>query len=574
MLRLPRLSAAVLMMVGMLCACAPATPPQATQLAVAVKPTSVPTPTVARSAPLADAAAVAPAPPPTLVPTVAATLTPRPQQPLQPVVDSIVAQHPGTIGVLVKDLTTGDTARLNADRRFRSASLYKLFVMQTAADQLEKGSLRLDEVLTLTPELVADDPYSDLPAGTRTSVDCALQSMLQMSANSAADLLVDRLGMQAINAHMVALGLRQSVITDETAFTSPSDVARLLEILAGSAAASPISARLLDMLAAQQHADRLPVPLPLGVRVAHKTGELVNLRHDAGIVYAPGGPYVFVALVQEAPSEAAARETIVDLSRAVYTALEPSGPTLYRGLLPRVARDVFGVPDAQGRLPLLGDARTETTPLLPSGQGELRIRTEALPDLLALQADAAQQSYTFSVLDALRAPTDAQATQARPTVYVAPCAMELPGPGEGQRYGQPLAAEREPGLQQQWLGTVVVIGDAQGHPFGTPERDSPVGQWLRANAWQHGFIPAPAETDAGKDLGHEPWTLRWVGGELAAELHARNASGAETLAELRRLQAQLASQSAEAPVSAAESPCWTAPDTTTQGCPSRWFFSP
>ena len=99
---------------------------------------------------------------------------------------------------------------------------------------------------------------------------------------------------------------------------------------------------MLDVLAHQQHSDRLPVPLPINVRVAHKTGELPNLRHDAGIVYAPGGAYLFVAMVQPEPSDSAARTAIVDLSQAVYTALQPPGVTLYQGLPPRLAREIFG----------------------------------------------------------------------------------------------------------------------------------------------------------------------------------------------------------------------------------------
>ena len=128
----------------------------------------------------------------------------------------------------------------------------------------------------------------------------------------------------------------------------PRTWARPLESLAHDAASNKdqVSARMLDMLAHQQHSDRLPVPLPINVRVAHKTGELPNLRHDAGIVFAPGGAYLFVALVQSAASESAARTAIVDLSQAVYAALQPTGVTLYQGLPPRLAREIFDVPDA------------------------------------------------------------------------------------------------------------------------------------------------------------------------------------------------------------------------------------
>ena len=528
------------------------------------------------------------------MPPAASTVAPAPRArpPLQQALGSVLAQHPGTIGVVVKDLVTGQAVSFNPDRRFRSASLYKLFVMQTAAARIDAGQLAADETLTLSPELVADDPYADLPVGTQTSVSCALQTMLQMSGNSAADLLVERLGMQAINDEMASLGLTQSVIAEDRAFTSPADVALLLERLAAEPS-SASSAWMLDMLAAQQHADRLPAPLPLGVRIAHKTGELPNLRNDAGIVYAPSGPYVFVALVQDAPSEAAARSAIVDLSRAAYDALEPRGVTLFRGLPPRLAREVFAVPNARGRLELLGDARTETVPLGPAGvhtsassPGEARLRPELLPDLLALQAEALEAGVDLVVVDGWRAPSEAQANQAQPVAWLAPCAMQLPGPDDRHQQATPdqpppdqptpdqppsvqLPPDQPPSLTQQWLGTVGVV-------------ESSDQAWLAAHAWEHGFVFAPPETEAGVALGYEPRALRWVGRDMAGDLHRRGISGRAVLGELARARAELDAQAAPADerrlvhtgLDAQSTPCWAAPDTTSQGCPARWYFSP
>src|SRR5207247_8594948 len=144
----------------------------------------------------------------------------------------------------------------------------------------------------------------------------------------------------------------------------------------------------------RQQNDRLPLPLPLDVRVAHKTGELPGLRHDVGFVFAPSGAYVIAAFVQDAPDEAEARSTIVRLSRATDNALEPSGPPLYLGMPPRLAREVFRTPDTQGRMALLSDPRTETVPLDAAGldladdAGHVRLRPEAGPDLPSLHEAA------------------------------------------------------------------------------------------------------------------------------------------------------------------------------------------
>jgi hypothetical protein len=100
------------------------------------------------------------------------------------------------------------------------------------------------------------------------------------------------------------------------------------------------------------------------------------------------------------------------------------------------------------------------------------------------------------------------------------------------------------------------------------------------HAWQHGFVLAPPETEAGLALGHEPGALRWVGHDMAADLQARGVSGAAVSDALARARADLDAEAAPADErqilrSGPDSqgvPCWADPDTTSQGCPARWYF--
>ncbi|MGH2351426.1 MAG: serine hydrolase, partial [Chloroflexota bacterium] len=475
-------------------------------------------------------------------------------------------------------------------------------VLYTAFQRINTGDLSPTAVLTLRPELVQANPYADLPAGARMTVACALQTMIEMSGNAAADLLEERLSTPAINAQLHALGMGQSELTPDGATTSPADIARLLELIGQGDAVSPdASAAMLRLLARQQHADLLPAPLPLGIRVAHKTGQLPGLRHDAGIVYAPSGPYLFVALVEDAPSEAAARSAIIELSRAAYTALEPGGIALHHGLPPRLAREVFRVPDEQGRLALLRDPRTETVPLGPAGVALTsdaeapRLRPEAVPDLLALQGAAAAAGVPFWVSAGFQVPTDADAAQALPLAWHLPCAVDLPTPPATR--GPPPEARTAPPpgptARQHWLGTVVAVREAPSGARSTPP-DTDTGRWLRAHVWDYGFIPALPETPAGEALGHEPWAFRWVGREMAAHLRSLATAGsyhAQAAAVLRRAQNDLAALAvsgmsfgsgagqghygSDARVgNSSGSACWTDPAQSTQGCPSRWYFLP
>ena len=210
---------------------------------------------------------------------------------LQGVVAAAASRHAGSISVVVTNLLTGASAEVNADQQLASASLYKLFLLQDSFAQMLTGNLGAHDQLILGQALADADPYTDLVVGTRSTVSCALQTMIEISSNSSADLLEQRLGDDSINAYLRGLGLQQSFITPDQAYTSAADIAQLLYRMALGQAVSPLaSSQMLTMLLAQQENNRLPVPLPLGVAVAHKTGELPDLRHDAGIVYAPTGP--------------------------------------------------------------------------------------------------------------------------------------------------------------------------------------------------------------------------------------------------------------------------------------------
>src|ERR687886_533016 len=453
-------------------------PPSATPVPPAAAPTPPPPPT-ATSLPTPPPPTSTPAPPPTATSAPAtATPTPRPAASLSDAVQAAVGRHPGTIGVVVTSLSSPQAFAANAERRFRSASLYKLFVLYTAEAAIEDGALSPDETLTVTRALAASDPYTDLQVGSRITIDCALRSMVEMSGNTAADLLVDRLGLQTVTAQMHSLGLDHSALTDDTAFTSPGDVAHVLEAIGRHAAVSAsASDRMLELLSRQQHNDRLPAPLPLAVRLAHKTGELPKLRHDAGIVLAPGGSYVVVAMVDDAPDEAEARAAIVDVSQAVYAALEPTGLSPYMGLAPRLAQAVFRVPDAQGRLALLGDPRTETAPLPPTlntsadTDEPIRLRSEVVPDLVALQQAASNAGVPFWVRSGFHQPTDAEATRTLPTEWILPCAIEQPERVADRPVSRSEAAAAQP--RQVWLGTVVTVSDAAGAPSEADDRLRP-----------------------------------------------------------------------------------------------------
>ena len=98
--------------------------------------------------------------------------------------------------------------------------------------------------------------------------------------------------------------------------------ATLLEQIYTERTVSPsASGEMKDLLLAQTVNDRIPKYLPSNVKVAHKTGELDFIRHDAGIVYGQKSHYIFVFL-SETPIPEVASENIASLSRQIYNLLE------------------------------------------------------------------------------------------------------------------------------------------------------------------------------------------------------------------------------------------------------------
>jgi beta-lactamase class A len=97
----------------------------------------------------------------------------------------------------------------------------------------------------------------------------------------------------------------------------------LFEKLAHGQAVDPQSdAEMIAILKRQAFNSGIPAGLPAGTAVAHKTGTITRIHHDAGIVYA-GRPYVLVVLVRGMDDEKSSGALIAELSRLIFTATQP-----------------------------------------------------------------------------------------------------------------------------------------------------------------------------------------------------------------------------------------------------------
>jgi len=249
------------------------------------------------------------------------------------------------VGLAYIDLGTSDTLFLNADTSFHAASTMKVPVMIELFRRANSGSFRMDQGLMLVNQfasLVDGSPYSlDVGSdsdstlykriGQRVRVDSLLRLMITRSSNFATNTLITLVGGEAVTRTMRELGAQRIQVRrgveDNKAFekglnntTTARDLAIILRAIQDGKAASPAATQaMLGVLLDQEFNEKIPAGLPPGVRVAHKTGEITAVSHDAAIVYPPGrSPYVLVVLTRGLADGAKSAKLIADISSLVY----------------------------------------------------------------------------------------------------------------------------------------------------------------------------------------------------------------------------------------------------------------
>ena len=265
---------------------------------------------------------------------------------LRSAIEARIAQVPGArVGVVFEPVTGGARVAIAEDSSFHAASTMKVPVMIELFRRVDAAALGLDQPIllvnsfgsivdgssyALTP---ADDSDSSLYAhiGTRVPVRELLQRMIARSSNLATNALIAIVDAANANATARSLGARtinvRRGVEDIKAFraglnntTSAADLAALMLAIERNTAASPRScAAMREILLAQEFSEEIPAGLPTGIRVAHKTGWIQGVLHDAAIVYPPGRvPYVLVVLTGNIPEHEVARTLITDISRMVW----------------------------------------------------------------------------------------------------------------------------------------------------------------------------------------------------------------------------------------------------------------
>jgi beta-lactamase class A len=237
----------------------------------------------------------------------------------------------GALGLSLKDLKTGATIEIRPDEPFPQASAIKLAVLYELYRQAEEGKIDLAQVTRPPmPRVKGGGVLQEL--GDKVSLtwrDLAVM-MVGWSDNAATNVLIDKLGMPAINHRLEDdldldhTRLRRHMMDLEAArrgdenVGTPSEMRRLVETIYAGKGLSPARAADIRAVLATPKDSPFRVPLPEGLVVMDKPGELEAVRCVTAVVDVPGRPYAIsidtTFLRHEEDGAAAIRE----ISAAVY----------------------------------------------------------------------------------------------------------------------------------------------------------------------------------------------------------------------------------------------------------------
>jgi len=245
----------------------------------------------------------------------------------------------GVLGVAILDLTDGRQLLLHADEIFPQASSIKIAVLaelyhqaqQAASGDAGKAKLA-DTYLVRADDLVAgsDIMLGLTPGVTRLTNRDLATLMVAVSDNSAANVLIERLGMENINRFLQGLGLKNTRLRRKMMdlkaagegrenVATPREMMLLLEALYRQRALNPeMTEDFFKLLATHKYDSILAVGLPSDARSANKPGRLEGVRADSGIVFAKNRPFVICVMTTYVGDEKAAEAVISRIAAAAY----------------------------------------------------------------------------------------------------------------------------------------------------------------------------------------------------------------------------------------------------------------
>jgi beta-lactamase class A len=254
-----------------------------------------------------------------------------------------------SLAIAFYDLADQREIALRADRWYHAASTIKVAILLGVFDAIERGDLvphsrvhvrnRFLSALDAEPFRVASGRDANAAVheaiGKTLTVRELAHHMIATSSNLATNLLLDLVGLESVRRTLSQHGLDDGIevrrgVEDERAYqkginnrVTASGLARMFKHIAeGTGLGEALRVELIEILLAQEFNSGIPAGLPADARVAHKTGEISTVAHDAGIVYLPNRPpYILVILTEWEPQDNERMKVIAEVARRIHAEL-------------------------------------------------------------------------------------------------------------------------------------------------------------------------------------------------------------------------------------------------------------
>ncbi len=275
---------------------------------------------------------------------------------LQKQLEEMAGKHPGKVALYAKNLKTGDSVALDADRPVKTASVIKLPIMMEAFYQVKAGKIRLQDKIQLTKQnqVPGSGVLAFMSPGLELTLADAITLMMILSDNTATNMVIDQVGIPAVNKRSQSMGLKNTWLykkvykpaegpmpADQKQFGLGKTTAReMAEAMASiqrcDLGDQVLCHKMIGIMRNQQYRNMIPHYLETvdtsetPSAVADKIGQLDAVRNDVALVLSKSGPLVISAFTYDNQDESWVPENqaellIARLSKAIVDAWAPEG---------------------------------------------------------------------------------------------------------------------------------------------------------------------------------------------------------------------------------------------------------
>lgn len=267
---------------------------------------------------------------------------------LQIKIQDLIEKSGGTVAVAFEDLKTSERLFINEKIQMHAASTMKTLVMIEVFKQASQGQFELSDSLLIKNEFnsivdgsaysldMSDDSDSTIyqKIGDKMSIRDLIKQMITMSSNLATNMLIDRVGAKNVMITMKEIGANriqvlrgvEDIKAYQQGLNNTTDAYDMLLIMKAIASKQVVSEAachdMIEILTDQKFNNKIPALLPPEVKIAHKTGSITAIDHDAAIVYVtPEHPYILVVLTKGIEDHKKAEDLIARISKLIYDAV-------------------------------------------------------------------------------------------------------------------------------------------------------------------------------------------------------------------------------------------------------------